>query len=360
MNAILALGVISIFLFLNSIANLFLLRRIHSLSERVTETVAVVVPMRNESANVQELIDSLKSQIGLAHVEFILIDDNSTDDTYMAARNFVGKDDRFRILQAPPLEIGWMGKPAAMHFGLQCSTSEIVAFIDADVRLEKDAIARAITTLKDLNLNYISAYPKQEAKTWSERLIQPLLQWSWMATVPLRLSESSKNPAFCVANGQFFLVQRKALEKIDYLERIKHAVLDDIYLARELVRSGNHGTVVDGSKIARCRMYSSWKELKEGYGKSLHVAFGTVLGAVVAVAFFLLTGVLPFLLVLAGSKIALFVCICIILTRVISAITCRGNAWLSLLHPFSMILLSYLVVRSWVHRDSVLWKGRSL
>lgn len=360
MGAALLLAVVSVSLLLNAVANFFFLRRIDPRDGEIPESVAVVVPMRNESSNVESLVDSLKSQIGLLKVDFILVDDNSSDDTFTKVSKLTEQDMRFHLLQAPPLEIGWMGKTAAMQCGVRASRSEFVVFIDADVDLEKDAISRSIKTLKNLGLNFISAYPKQEAKTWSERLIQPLLQWSWMATVPLRISESSKNPAFCVANGQFLIVQRNALESIHNLERIKGAVLDDIYLARELVRSGFHGTVVDGSSIASCRMYSSWKELREGYGKSLHVAFGSRAGAAVAIAFFLLAGPLPLILAIAGSKIALGAFAAITLTRVISARSSRGNIWLSLLHPFSMLLLSYLLVRSWMNRDTVMWKGRTL
>jgi cellulose synthase/poly-beta-1,6-N-acetylglucosamine synthase-like glycosyltransferase len=245
-----------------------------------------------------------------------------------------------------------------MQYGIEESTSELVVFIDADVRLSNDAIARAVTTLQDLNLNFISAYPMQVAKTWSEKLIQPLLQWSWMSSVPLRISEKSKNPAFCVANGQFFVVERQALRKIEDLYRIRSAVLDDIFLARELVRSGFHGTVIDGSKIASCRMYSSWSELREGYGKSLHTAFGSIFGTAIAISLFLLTGVLPLASAFFGSKIGLAAFFAITATRALSAITSRGKMWHCILHPFSMLLLIYLLIRSWVKRNHVLWKGR--
>jgi hypothetical protein len=269
-------------------------------------------------------------------------------------------DDRFTLLQSPPLAAGWLGKTATMQFGFERSASDIVVFVDADVRLEKEAIARSVATLRSLNLMFISAYPRQIAITWSEKLIQPLLQWSWMTTVPLRIPEISGNPAFCVANGQFLLIERKALQHIGGLERIRGAVLDDIFLARELVRSGFHGTAIDGSKIASCRMYSSWHELRDGYGKSLHVAFGGIFGSAIAIAFFLFAGVIPFGSALFGSRIGMAALVAVILTRVISAISCRGKMWLSILHPISMTLLIYLLVRSWVKRDQILWKGRSL
>ncbi|MCX6430652.1 MAG: glycosyltransferase family 2 protein [Actinobacteria bacterium] len=353
-------ALISLFLFLNAIANVVLLRRASPLSQELDTLVAVIVPLRNEAQNLNELFDGLQKQIGLKRVKFHLVNDNSTDDTFLLAQRLVKSDNRFFLHNAPPLAQDWLGKPATLQYGLDQSESEIVIFIDADVRLEKAAIARAVSTLNSLKVNFISAYPQQIARTWSESLVQPLLQWSWMATVPLRISERSKNPAFCVANGQFFVVERSALGKIEGLVRIRSAVLDDIFLARELVRAGLHGTVIDGSEIAKCRMYSSWSELREGYGKSLHVAFGGILGKFMAITLFLMTGVIPLVAAMLGSQIGFATFLAVTMTRVLSAITCRGKVWLSITHPLSMLLLIYLILRSWSTRKSVQWKGRTL
>ena len=86
--------------------------------------------------------------------------------------------------------------------------------IDADVRLNPDAISASLDLMARNNFDFLSPYPQQIAQTWSERLIQPLLQWSWMATVPLRIAQKSSNPAFAIANGQFFLVKSSSLAKI--------------------------------------------------------------------------------------------------------------------------------------------------
>ena len=353
-------ALIALFLFLNTLANVVLLRRARPFGQEIETPVAVIVPLRNEEENINELFHSLQKQTGLKNVKFHLVNDNSTDDTLLLAQRLVKSDSRFLLHEAPPLAPGWLGKPATLQYGLDHSESEIAIFIDADVRLESAAIARAVSTLGSLKLNFISAYPLQIARTWSECLIQPLLQWSWMATVPLRISERSKNPAFCVANGQFFVVERSALEKIEGLARIKSAVLDDIFLARELVRAGLHGTVIDGSKIAQCRMYSSWGELREGYGKSLHVAFGGILGKFTAISLFLMTGVIPLVAAMFGSKVGLATFLGVTVTRILSAMSCRGKVWLSITHPLSILLLVYLLLRSWSTRKSVQWKGRSI
>jgi hypothetical protein len=49
-----------------------------------------------------------------------------------------------------------------------------------------------------------------------------------------------------VANGHFFVVRRSALAAIGGYQSVKQSVIDDVFLARELVKSGSSGTVING------------------------------------------------------------------------------------------------------------------
>ncbi len=353
-------AVLSTFMLAISISNLLLLRRTGSSSTSFIPSVAVLLPLRDEKPNLEALISSLKTQLEINKIAFHLVDDNSSDGTYEIAARLTSTDSRFFLHEAPELKEGWLGKPATMQFGLLKSDSEIVVVIDADVRLAPHAIQRALSVMQENSLDFISAYPRQVANTWSELLIQPLLQWSWMSSVPLRIAEKSSNPALCVANGQFFAVRREALESVGGFNAVKSAVIDDISLARVLVGAGFHGTVIDGSNLASCRMYASWQQLRDGYGKSLHLAFGGILGTLIASLFLFLTGILPIVAAFMGSKLALYCLVAVAISRVISAITSRGNKWSFLLHPISILVLLFLIVRSWKYRTRAQWKGRQV
>jgi hypothetical protein len=207
---------------------------------------------------------------------------------------------------------------------------------------------------------FISAYPRQVAFSFSERLVQPLLQWSWMTTVPLRMAERSSRTSLAVANGQFFMVKKSALAQISGFTAIANEVLDDMKLARALISSGAHGGVADGSKIAHTRMYKNFREIKAGYGKSLWSAFATPLGAGVAIAFIFLTGIAPIILWFTGNPIGLFTYEIIVITRIFSAKRSGGRTLDSLLHPISSAILIYLIIYSWRMRGKVRWKGRTL
>jgi hypothetical protein len=217
-----------------------------------------------------------------------------------------------------------------------------------------------VTLLKNAQLDFLSPYPKQLANSCSERLIQPLLQWSWMSTVILRVAEKSSLSSTVVANGQFFVVRKAALDLVGGYDSVRNRVLDDVELARSLVKNGSHGCVANGAAIASTRMYSSWTEIKAGYGKSLHAAFGSVLGSAIAITFLFLTGIAPLIAGITGSSIGWYAFTAVTLTRAMSAIKVGKSGLDAFLHPISSALLIYLIIYSWMMRGQVQWKGRTL
>ena len=349
----------SSFILLISLIN-FLTIRTPDKTSQIQESISVVVPLRNEANNVGELVASLRDQENLTQIEFLLLDDNSEDDTLALLQQHVSGLSNFHILSGTTLPQGWIGKTWALQQLLERSTGEIIISIDADVRLTSDAISKSVTLLKNAQLDFLSPYPKQLANSWSERLIQPLLQWSWMSTVILRVAEKSSLSSTVVANGQFFVVRKAALDQMGGYDSVRNKVLDDVELARSLVKNGSRGCVANGAAIASTRMYSSWTEIKAGYGKSLHAAFGSVLGSAIAIAFIFLTGIAPLIAGIAGSSIGWYACAAVTLTRAMSAIKVGRSGLDAFLHPISSALLIYLIIYSWMMRGQVQWKGRTL
>ena len=346
---------------------MFLLTFINAQSIRIprngrdlSTSVAVLIPVRNEATNIVELVDSLKAQTGISDLKFYFLDDNSEDETLELLKSEIATDQRFAITSGQSLPEDWFGKPWALEQIRAKAQADYIVNIDADVRLAPKAICATINLLIEKKLDFVSPYPKQIAKSFGERMIQPLLQWSWLSTVPLRFAEKSGKPALAVANGQFFAVRESALTAVSGYSAAKMAVLDDIELARTLLRNGFKGCVAEGSQIATCHMYNSWNEVKAGYGKSLWAAFGSRFGSFVAIAFLFLTGILPLLGAIAGFTAGFYALEFVVISRIIAARVSRGRFLDSFLHPISALLLIYLIIYSWNARGKVQWKGRTL
>lgn len=247
---------------------------------RVLERVSVLIPARNEAASLPATLRSVLASTGVDDLEVIVLDDGSSDGTAEIARAVA--DPRLTVLvgaDTPP-PAGWLGKPWACIRLAEQATGSALVFIDADVEVAPNGIAAAIQAMRAAGLALVSPYPRQLAVSPLERLVQPLVTWSWAATMPLGWAERSTRPSLSAANGQFLVVDAAAYRDIGGHASVAGEVLEDIALMRAMKRSGQRTATLDGSQIAQCRMYQGNREVVDGYAKSLWDAFNGPAGSI--------------------------------------------------------------------------------
>ena len=91
-----------------AVANLFLVRRAQG-APAPGALVSILIPARNEAANIAACLDAALAATGVA-VEVVVMDDGSTDRTAEIVRAYAARDARVRLENAPPLPPGWTGK----------------------------------------------------------------------------------------------------------------------------------------------------------------------------------------------------------------------------------------------------------
>jgi hypothetical protein len=326
--------------------------------------VSVLVPARDEEHRIARCVTALLAQRDVPDLEVVVLDDGSGDATADVVRSAAAGDPRLRLLTAsdePPT--GWLGKPYACARLAAAATGDVLVFVDADVVVEPDAIAATVALLDEHQLDFVSPYPRQLADGPLPRLVQPLLQWSWLTFLPLRTAERSGRPALAVANGQLLAVTRAAYDTAGGHGAVRGDVVDDIMLARALHRAGRRGGIVDGTAIATCRMYDDARQLADGYGKWLWTAFGSPAGAATACGLLLLGYVVPPVAVVTGSRVGLAGYAAGVAGRVVAARRTGGRALPdALAHPASVLAFCALVVRSYAQhrRGRARWKGRRI
>ncbi|HUQ56334.1 glycosyltransferase family 2 protein [Lentzea sp.] len=327
------------------------------------EKVSVLVPARDEAHRIGPTIRSLRVQRGVPELEIVVLDDGSTDGTADEVRRVADDDDRIRVVTGTAPPDGVPGKPHACAQLADLAQGGVLVFVDADVVLEPHAVASAVAMVRENGLDVVSPFPRQLADGAGARLVQPLLQWSWLVFLPLRLAERSPRPSLSAANGQFLVVDTGAYHRSGGFAGIATAVLDDIALMRAVKRSGGRGVVVDGSTVASCRMYEDWAEVRDGYEKSLWSATGSPAGAAALSAVLAWLYVLPPIAALGGSRAGAVGYAAGVVTRVVTARHTGGRVWPdAFAHPVSVGVLLTLVARSWRARRAgrLRWKGRSL
>lgn len=348
--------------------NLRLLRRPDEDGREVGEPVSVLLPVRDEAGRVATCLAALMAQERLASLEILVLDDGSSDGTADIARTVAGDDPRVRVLTGQPPPDGWLGKPFACAQLAAHAHGRVLVFVDADVVAAPGAVAATVALLRDLGWQLVSPYPRQLADTALPRLVQPLLQWSWLTFLPLRLAERSRRTSLVAANGQLLAVDADAYRAAGGHEAVRDCVLEDLELLKALKRNGFRGGVVDGSTIATCRMYDTGAQLREGYTKSLWAAFGSPAGAVAVCAALLGAYVLPPVVALTDRdagirRVALAGTAAGVLGRVLAGRRTGARVWPdALAHPASVVAFVALTVESFRRRrvGSLRWKGRPL
>ncbi len=283
---------------LHTAVNLRFLRTPDAHAAEVGERVAVLIPARNEAAHIGSTLASVLAQEGVPHLTVIVLDDGSTDETAAIVRGIADEDPRVLLIQGgdDPLPEGWLGKPwacARLAHSDAAHSATLLCFVDADVRLQPHAVRALAALLRDEDFALVAPYPRQLAETWLERLVQPLVTWSWAATMPLRWAETSPRPSLSAANGQLLLLDAEAYRAIGGHAAVRGDVLEDIGLMRAVKSAGRTTATVDGSALAECRMYDGAAAVVDGYAKSLWSAFGGPAGSMGANAALSLAYLVP-------------------------------------------------------------------
>jgi hypothetical protein len=348
--------------------NARLLRRPRPGTNRHAGTVSVLVPARDEAVRIGACVRALLADEGV--MELLVLDDGSSDGTADVARAAAGGDPRLRVLTGRPLPPGWLGKPHACAQLAEAARGDVLVFVDADVVVAPGGIAATVALLGDAGLDLACPYPSQVAETPAERLVQPLLQWSWLTFLPLRLAERLPHPSLCAANGQLLACRSDAYRKAGGHEAVKDQVVEDVALGRAFKRAGLRVAIADGTAVATCRMYEGWPGVRDGYTKSLWAAFGSPRGAVAAVGLLSWLYVLPPLAGLLGiarrdrslAVTGLAGYAAGVAGRVVSARRTGGRPGDAVAHPVSIGLFAWLCGRSVRAKAAgrLRWRGREV
>ncbi len=264
--------------------------------------LSVIVPARNEEANIERCALSLLEQdYPRDRYELLVLDDKSSDTTPAILSRLAARYPHLRVLQGSPLPPGWTGKSNALWTAQARAdaASEWLIFIDADTEAQPHALTSAVSYAQQHELDLLSLHPCQRLGSFWEKVVQPVVFLSIIFDRPLgRVNDDDDELA--AANGQFLMVRRSSYDDLGGHAAVKGRIIEDYALAELFKGSGCKVRLLVGFDIIATRMYTGLGSLFEGWSKNFFVALGSPLnGAAAAVAIFADT-VLPFALLLGG------------------------------------------------------------
>jgi glycosyltransferase involved in cell wall biosynthesis len=234
--------------------------------------VSIIIPARNEEANLSGCLESLTAQSGVAF-EIIVVDDASTDRTRAIAESFPG----VQVISPEPLLLdsagnGWTGKNNALIVGAKKARAEWLLFTDADTVHLPGSLARALAEAKSQQADLLSYSPHQMVVTFAERTVMPVIFAELAAQYPPH-KVRDQTSGIAAANGQYILVRRTAYEAVGGHTAVATEILEDVALARLFRNADQRVYFRYGGDAVRTRMYRNWAQLRDGWTKNLALLF---------------------------------------------------------------------------------------
>lgn len=242
--------------------------------------------------------------------------------------------------------------------------------MDADVRLQPQAVSRLVAHQDTTGVALLSAFPHQETGTLLEKLIIPMMHFILLGFLPLARMRASTQPAYAAGCGQLFLTRRDSYREAGTHAAIGESRHDGLKLPRVYRAAGMTTDVVDGTSIAECRMYHSAEEVIRGVLKNANEGIANP------------RLILPFSLsLLGGSVLPVVALVCSVITqnppaialsivgvlighlpRAIAAVRFRQSSMGVVCHSLAtsiFVALQWVALSNQLLGRQIAWRGRT-
>jgi len=391
-NILIFFGLLSFFLILFSIFfELYIFNNAPFLKDSINQkpldqSLTIVIPAYNEELNLVNCLKALSViKKPCKKFKILIIDDESTDDTYNCAikckKEYFKKNDSIEIISSGerPTDKNWVGKNWACYKGSRKVTTDWILFIDADVIIGKNCIFNALlkSSLEDIDL--LSLAPKINCSCLSEWMVQPIMANLLMLGFPIfKTNDSSNKDSF--AAGPFMLFKKKSYDLIGGHLETYNEVVEDLALAKKIKSNNlklNFSIAINDLSI---NMYRDFFSLIEGWSKNWFLGLDkNLLKSVSASIFVFFLYSFPWILFLISiiqinytdnPKIN-FLILLISFISIISYWLKRlifkkmydipNNYWfLNSIGGFIVIYISFLSIYRTITGNGWTWKGRKL
>ncbi|MEU9920117.1 glycosyltransferase [Streptomyces griseoluteus] len=338
-------------------------------------SVCVVVPARDEAAVLPASLPSLLAQDYPGRAEVFLVDDGSRDGTGDLARELSARHGGLPLTVDSPGEPpqGWTGKLWAVRHGMTLARArdpEFLLLTDADIAHAPDSLRSLVAAARTGDFDLVSQMARLRAESPWERLVVPAFVYFFAQLYPFRRI-GRRGARTTAAAGGCVLLRTDMAERARIPDAVRHAVIDDVALARAVRANGGHLWLGLADRVDSVRPYPGLGELWRMVSRSAYAQLrhnpALLLGTVAGLA---LVYLVPPVAVLAGvvtgsvsaSALGAVAWAVMAATYVPMLRYYRQPLWLAPLLPFTALLYLLMTLDSAVQHyrgRGAAWKGRT-
>ena len=203
---------------------------------RAVPSVAIVIPARDEAPLIANTLRSLLAQDYDGPFRVVLVDDGSSDGTAQIA---AGLDDpRLTVISGAARPAGWSGKLWAVQQGVaEAGDVELLLLTDADIVHGPGHLTALVAQAERLDLDLVSEMVELACESWAERALVPAFVFFFQLLYPFAWVNDGLRGTAAAAGGTI-LIRQRALQRIDGVECVRDALIDDVALAAAVKKGG--------------------------------------------------------------------------------------------------------------------------
>lgn len=338
-------------------------------------SVCVVVPARDEAAVLAASLPSLLAQDYPGRAEVFLVDDGSSDGTGELARELSQRYGGLPLTVDSPGEppAGWTGKLWAVRHGIGLARArdpEYLLLTDADIAHEPESLRELVAAARTGGFDVVSQMARLRVESLWERLVVPAFVYFFAQLYPFRRI-GRKGSRTAAAAGGCVLLRTETAERARIPDAIRHAVIDDVALARAVKGGGGRIWLGLAERVDSVRPYPRlhdlWRMVSRSAYAQLRHSLLLLAGTVAGLALIYLVPPVALVVGLAAGNPATAVLgglawLVMTGTYVPMLRYYRQPLWLAPLLPFTAFLYLLMTVDSAVQHyrgRGAAWKGRT-
>lgn len=313
------------------------------------EKISVIIPARNEQQHIEAALRSIL-KIDYPAIEFIVVNDRSTDATGSILKRMTGEFPHLKVVNIEQLPPGWLGKNNALYEASKSADGDWLLFADADIWFEPSTLRRAIGYAQHFKLDHLAVTPAIDMPGFILKLFVVSFIAMFCAYFKPWQARNPKSSRY-VGIGAFNLVRREAYWKAGSHEAIRMRPDDDMMLGKIIKKNGFRQDTAHGVGVLTVPWYSSLREAIVGLEKNAFSGVNYRISIVVAgAAVLLLTHIWPFVAVFIRSGIeqVAYGLTCLILIGLAARITVwmKVSPLVAIGFPLGVLLILYVQWRA--------------
>jgi glycosyltransferase involved in cell wall biosynthesis len=335
----------------------------HNQTPNGSPSITVIVPARNEAADIAATLHSLLQQ-DYPNLQIIAVNDRSTDRTGEIITALAAPHPKkLQALQVTELPEEWLGKTHAMALAARQATTDYLLFTDADILFRTDAIRRALAYAVAAQVDHLVTFPTTIIKRWDEAALLSFFQiFGLWAARPWRIADP-KATRDALGIGAFNLLRRAAYLHIGGFESLRMEIVEDIALGRRIKRAGLAQRVAFGRGLVSVHWASGFNGLVNVMTKNIFSAFRFYVSlSLLGCAWLLLFCAAPAAgLLYAPTRIPAILALAAVAYAYRLMSRHSGlSTWNAVFFPFSALVFVFTFLRSMLitlHQGGVRWRG---